>query len=213
MSYKESKQYIRCPVCGERAELFHCSIPHYKCTNLYSKCGWESFYEYNGKRTLDIYSGDFESGCLSNLFPYNFVFYMKKYDAVIECNSMENFIQGLKIENPSIQKEFCKTFSGLNCVKFKVCFNDWRKDGFVYLNGHKIKRNSLEYDEVITRAYDCLYEGNHLFREYAIPYASKFYLIHSIGKEYTQDTLLTENEFISQLNRLIKKYKATNECN
>lgn len=209
MAYKDSKLYIRCPVCGNvRTELIHNTLNYYVCHD----CGWQSnFPDKNGKKTLDIFSADTESSCLSNLFPYKFDFYMSKYGIdflkPIKCLSMESFIQGLKIMDPSLQREFMENFSGLNCIKLKFAIEDWRKDGFVYLNGNKIDRRSINYSDIITAAYDCLYETNKIFREIAIPYASKHYLIHSIGKDNASETLLTEDEYISQLYRLIQRYK------
>ena len=209
MAYRDSKKIIVCPICGKNAELQcdYINKYYYKCSN----CSWTSnLPDKNGKKILDIFSADLESGCLSNLFPYNFDFYMSKYGIYflkpIKCLSMESFLQGLKIKDPSLQKEFMESYSGLNSIKLKYAIEDWRKDGFVYINGYKIDRCSISYSDIITSAYDCLYETNSMFRELAIPYASKFHLIHSIGKTDPKESLLTESEYINQLTRLVERY-------
>ena len=90
----------------------------------------------------------------------------------IQCNSMEGFLQSLKFSNPEMQKEVCKM----------------------------VGKQSQEYQDLITKAYDCLFK-NEGFRK-ALAATNGCVLTHSIGKNKIAETVLTEREFIGQLNRL-----------
>lgn len=194
--YENSKQFIICPICGARVEKFQGF--HYVC----NKCGWDSL-----ENTIDIYSKDPLSSPLSNLFPHMFIFYPDYKNPVqhVECASMESFLQSLRVKEPMLQIQICKGYAGLNAWKLRGCLNDWRKDGIVYWDGKPIVRVSKEYTNLITRAYDCLFHGNAVFRELVLPRFKDSILIHSIGHDDPNETLLTELEYRHQLNRLIKK--------
>lgn len=181
------KQKIICPVCGNVVWL------EYVCehaSHLCEKCNWDSDID-----TLDIAYKDNATAPLSNLFPHEFTL-----DGV-KCKSMESFIQSLREKDSVLQKNICSNYSGLMAYKLRLSLTDWRKTGFVYWKGEQIIRKSDEYTQLITRAYDALYHQNFVFRE--ILYRSKDkILIHSIGNEDENETLLTEAEFRYQLNRL-----------
>ena len=192
-----TKTSIICPVCGSQAKLFHHT--HYVCPN----CKWDSL-----ENTVDIAFGDPTSSVLSNLFSHKFLFYTKgKLGASDDthCLSMESFLQSLRVKDPCLQKYICENYSGAMVQKLKVCLRDWREDGYLYWNGVAIKRDSLTYQELITTAYDCLFEGNPIFRELVLPRFKDIHLIHSIGKDCEYETLLTESEFRYQLNRLMQR--------
>ncbi len=189
-----AKTSIICPACGSRAELFQHT--HYICP----KCHWDSLVN-----TVDIAYGDPVSSVLSNLFPHKFLFYTKGSCDDTYCLSMESFLQSLRVKDPKLQKYICENYSGPMVQKLKVCLNDWREDSYLYWNGIAIKRESLTYHELITTAYDCLFEGNPIFRECVLPKFKGVHLIHSIGKDYESETILTECEFRYQLNRLIQR--------
>ena len=124
---------------------------------------------------------------------------------------MESFLQSLRVKDPKLQKYICENCSGPVVQKLKICLRDWREDGYLYWNGIAIKRDSATYQELITTAYDCLFEGNPIFREYVLPHFKDMHLIHSIGKDSTCETLLTEDEFRYQLNRLIQRLNYTDD--
>ncbi len=180
------KAKLICPNCGEIA-FYNVEKEGYYCDS----CKWNS----NSSDTADISYKSYETGALSNLFPYKF-----EIDGV-QCASMESFIQSLREENPDIQAKICSDCAGPHAYKLRVCLNDWRTDGFVYWRGKKIKRISEDYTALITRAYDALFEQNILFRR-ALEHFKYHYLIHSIGKDDNTETLLTEEEYRFQLNRL-----------
>lgn len=192
-----TKTTIKCPCCGNSAQLFHHT--HYICP----KCKWDSL-----ENTVDIAYGDPTSSVLSNLFPHKFLFYTKTRPGIFDdtlCLSMESFLQSLRIKEPNFQKYVCQHYSGPMVQKLKVCLRDWREDGYLYWDGIAIKRDSATYKELITTAYDCLFEGNPIFRECVLPRFKGMHLIHSIGKDYESETLLTESEFRYQLNRLMQR--------
>ncbi len=154
------------------------------------KCGYRN-------KILDIsYKNDI-SAPLSNLFPHKF-----EIDGIV-CQSMESFIQSLRVKDKNIQRQICEKYSGYMAYKMRLSLSDWRIDGFVYWQGEKIDRNSKKYTDLISRAYDCLFE-NDVFR-YCLNKYKDHKLIHSIGNIFKSESLLTEFEYIEQLERLIEK--------
>ncbi len=203
------KPSIICPKCGKIVNLSFglTSKYHYVCP----ECQWDSL-----ENTVDILYADDETSALSNMFPHEFLLYTRLNPGVADdthCLSMESFLQSLRIKDPELQKYVCEHCSGPMVHKLKVFFGDWREDGYLYWNGVAIKRDSQAYIDLITTAYDCLFEGNPVFRECVLPSFKGKYLIHSIGKDNPAETLLTESEFRYQLNRLMQRldYKATDE--
>lgn len=153
-------------------------------------CGHEN-------EVLDISYQNNESAALSNLFPHKFII-----DGVM-CQSMESFIQSLRVEDSKIQKKICEDYSGYMAYKMRLSLEDWRKTGYIFWQGKIILRNSEEYKELITKAYDALYSQNIVFRHCLSNNKDKI-LIHSTGCCDTSETLLTEQEYIFQLDRLVK---------
>lgn len=145
---------------------------------------------------IDIYSkGEYPSDALSNFAAYEF-----EVDGV-KCESMEGFLQSLKFRNVKKQREICLL------VGKKAKFSAGRLRTFIwkftqnlYWNGRKYKRSSSEYQELITKAYDCLWE-NEKFRNALLSTADEP-LCHKMGGHNIRKTVLTEQEFIGQLNRL-----------
>ena len=145
---------------------------------------------------MDIGSENkYPASSLSNFSPHPFVL-----DGV-ECASMEGFLQSLKFKNPDMQKEVCKLIG--KAAKFKGKKKKWWRDQILYWQGKEYKRDSQEYQELLTRAYDALFE-NEGFRK-ALEATNNATLTHSLGSRDIHRTVLTEREFISQLNRLRKK--------
>ena len=189
------KPNLVCPACGQRSG-YYTLFEKYVC-----KCGWDSTVN-----TVDISFDEPNGSAISNVFPHNFVFYSNFPSHVeINCSSMESFIQSLRVKDPELQKYICEHYSGTMSQKLKACLRDWRQDGLVYWQGVPIKRDSATYTELITTAYDCLFESNPVFRQLVLPSFKGKYLIHTIGKDSEAETLLTEQEFRFQLNRLIQR--------
>jgi predicted NAD-dependent protein-ADP-ribosyltransferase YbiA (DUF1768 family) len=147
---------------------------------------------------MDIGSKNgYPAGALSNFAPHPFVL-----DGV-QCNSMEGFLQGLKFESKEMQEYVC-TLVGA-AAKKKGAKKNWKQTQRLYWRGKAIKRDSQEYQNLLNRAYNALYE-NSGFKK-ALEATNGATLTHSIGKNKIQDTVLTSQEFCSRLTYLRDKGK------
>ena len=141
---------------------------------------------------MDIGSNGKYPGCaLSNFAPHEFTI-----DGV-RCASMEGFLQSLKHSNPEVQKEIC----GLIGINAKLRGGThWRRHQKLYWNGVTYQRNSDEYQLLLDRAYNALFE-NEGFKA-ALAAAGNAVFTHSVGKNKKSETCLTAQEFCSRLNKL-----------
>jgi len=133
---------------------------------------------------------------LSNLYPYRFVI------DNIEVESFEGWIQSLRSPEQWF-KEQSYGLTGFSAWKKGQGIDWWTKQELYWLD-RKINRQSEEYTELITRAYDCLYEQCEDFRnclKESIPYK----LEHSVGRGNKSETLMTRVEYLFQMNRLRDK--------
>lgn len=147
---------------------------------------------------MNIGSGNtYPSNSLSNFAPHPFVF------EGIECNSMEGLLQSFKFDKLHIQVEVCKLVGLGAKFRGKKRNKAWKQSQTLYWYGVAYKRDSDEYQELLTRAYDALFT-NEGFRA-ALKASGKAVLTHSIGHNKESETVLTEREFIKQLNRLRDK--------
>ena len=146
---------------------------------------------------IDIkFKGDNLEKRLSNLYHYSF-----EIDGM-NMNSFEGFIQSLRTPNIDIKKDIWLS-SGFIAWK-KGQGIDWWSKQEVYWISNPIDRHSSEYTDLITKVYDCIFEQCEDFRktlEESLPYKLK----HTIGKTNKNETLLTNSEFLGQLNRLRNK--------
>lgn len=139
---------------------------------------------------MDIGSGTgWPSAALSNFAPHPFVI-----DG-IECNSMEGFLQSLKFSNPDMQVEVCKLVG--KAAKFKGKKKKWWKTQTLFWQGQEFKRDSQEFQELLTRAFNALSE-NTSFQK-ALLATGNAVLTHSIGKSDQSQTVLTRQEFCGRL--------------
>lgn len=151
----------------------------------------------NKREVIDIkFRGDNLEKRLSNLYPYKFVI-----DGLI-MESFEGFIQSLRSPDERF-KEQSYTLSGFVAWKKGQGVNWWDKQE-VYWLGKTIDRQSEEYTNLITHAYDCMFEQNIEFKN-SLKESLPYKLIHTIGKTNKYKTLLTNKEFLGQLNRLREK--------
>lgn len=149
---------------------------------------------------MDIGSnGKWPGSALSNFAAHEFVI-----DGV-KCASMEGFLQSLKHSNPEMQREIC-TYVGIKAKR--AGGTHWQRHQKLYWQGKAYVRTSKEYQELLDRAYDALYE-NQGFRE-ALAATGNAILRHSVGKHKQGETYLTVQEFIHRLNKLRDRLKA--EC-
>lgn len=120
----------------------------------------------------------------------------------IQCNSMEGFLQSLKFESPEMQEHIC-TLVGLGAKRRGYKKNWWTKQT-LYWRGVPIKRGSDEYQAIISKAYDAMFDQSESFKR-ALIAAGPATFSHSIGKTKKNETILTVSEFVGNLNRVRDK--------
>lgn len=151
---------------------------------------------------MDIGSSNgYPNSALSNFAPHPF-----ELDGV-KCNSMEGFLQSLKFSNPEMQEHVC-SLVGI-AAKRKGRGKKWFRTQTLYWKGKEIKRDSEEYQILLNRAYNALYQ-NEGFRN-ALLATKDATLTHSIGKNKITDTVLTTREFCSRLTLLRSGIKLAEE--
>ena len=142
---------------------------------------------------MDIGSGSgYPSVALSNFAPHPFVL-----DG-IEIASMEGFLQSLKFKNVDMQKYVC-TLVG-KAAKYKGKDKKWWQTQTLYWQDKEYKRDSKEYQLLLNRAYNALYQ-NEGFKK-ALEASKPSILTHSIGKNDESKTVLTQSEFCGRLMKL-----------
>ena len=145
-----------------------------------------------------ISKGSYPANKLSNFSPNKFIF-----DGV-ECNSIEGVLQAFKFEGEISQRQSC-LLVGFSAKKNGSKRNKyWTSKQTLWWNGKGYPRKSKEYQELITRLYDTVFEQCQSFRD-ALKATGNAVLKHSIGRNNESETVLTEREFIRQLNRLREK--------
>jgi predicted NAD-dependent protein-ADP-ribosyltransferase YbiA (DUF1768 family) len=143
---------------------------------------------------MDISSkSGYPAGSLSNFAPHKFV-----VDGV-QCSSMEGFLQSLKFKNPDMQIEVCKLV-GL-AAKKKGSGKRWQESGVLYWRGVEIKRDSDQYQQLLNRAYEAMFEQSEGFRK-ALKASGNAVLTHAMGRTDARQTVLTRSEFCSRLTKL-----------
>lgn len=140
----------------------------------------------------------YPSDALSNLSPHEF-----EFDG-IKCASMEGFLQSLKFSDAEMQRFIC-SLSGIT-AKRSGAEQDWKSDQTLFWNGISYKRDSFEYQMLLDRAYDALYTNEHFCQ--ALRDTGNAKLVHTVGKSNPADTVLTEREFCSRLDKLRDRLKA-----
>ena len=151
---------------------------------------------------MDIGSGNgYPSAALSNFAPHPFIL-----DGV-EIASMEGFLQSLKFKNIDMQKYVC-TLVG-KAAKYKGKDKKWWQTQTLYWQGKKYKRDSKEYQLLLNRAYNALYQ-NEGFKK-ALEASKPSILTHSIGKNDESKTVLTQSEFCGRLMKLKMEIKLPEE--
>lgn len=146
---------------------------------------------------MDISSSNgYPSAALSNFAPHPFII-----DSV-QCASMEGFLQSLKFKNPEMQKYVC-TLVGRK-AKFKGKDKKWWRDQTLYWQGKPIPRESDEYQNLLDRAFQAMFDQSDSFRR-ALKATGKANLTHNIGKNNKSETVLTKGEFVRRLHELREK--------
>ena len=142
---------------------------------------------------MNIGSGNtYPANSLSNFSPHPF-----ELDG-IKINSMEGFLQSVKFKSVEMQEEVCKLVGFV--AKSKGKHKNWQESQILYWRGVPIKRSSIEYQNLLDRAYTALYT-NTKFKN-ALEASDNAMLTHSIGKSDEKQTVLTIKEFCSRLTKL-----------
>ena len=147
--------------------------------------------------TLDIRSnGLYPSNVLSNLCSNGF-----RLDGLV-CGSMEGFLQSLKRKELDKQRQIC-SMKGGNARKMSV--TSWQTDQVVWWKGQAIDRQSEEYQRLIRRAYQAMFEQSERFRA-ALMQTRGITLVHTSGEPSSYKTILTPSEFCGILMDLRDSY-------
>lgn len=150
---------------------------------------------------IDIHSnGQYPANALSNFAEYEF------YVDEVKCLSMEGLLQSLKFKNPKKQKKIC-LLSGKeakNVSKHSFSQLRWRITHNLYWQGQRINRFSDDYQKLLDKFYDALSTNEEFIK--ALIESKPYVLTHSIGKQDVRQTVLTEYEFLSRLERIRNRY-------
>lgn len=130
---------------------------------------------------------------LSNLFPYDFKF--KGY----HLHSLESFFQAIKFPEIKLQKKLFNYSGKEALVLTEATKYNWKENGTIYFKGKKIKRDSFEYDILIDELYISAIQNvfyRNAIKNCPLP------IVHIMGKEKKEETVLTRYEFEFMLNCL-----------
>lgn len=131
---------------------------------------------------------------LSNLYSYPFGLRGRRY------GSIEGFLQSIKTQDVETQ-EFLAPLHGYDAFKVGQLGNAWKKTQTLWFGETPIARDSLEYQQLLTQAYDACLEQNIEFVQALLDSVNAI-LTHSIGKHDSRDTTLTASEYLHQMYRL-----------
>lgn len=147
--------------------------------------------------TLDIRSnGLYPSNVLSNLCSNGF-----RFEGMV-CGSMEGFLQSLKRKELDKQRQIC-SMKGGNARKMSV--SSWQTDQIVWWKGRAIDRQSADFQSLLRRAYQAMFEQNERFRA-ALMQTRGITLVHSSGESSPFKTILTPAEFCGILTAMRDSY-------
>lgn len=147
--------------------------------------------------TLDIRSnGLYPSDVLSNLCSNGF-----RFDGMV-CGSMEGFLQSLKHKDITKQRQICQMKGG-NARKRSV--TSWQTDQIIWWRGQAFDRQGNEYQILLRRAYQAMFDQNERFRT-ALMSTRGMTLTHSTGETNPYKTILTAQEFCTILTGIHDNY-------
>lgn len=136
---------------------------------------------------------------LSNMADREFVWFGMKFA------SIESALQGMKYERRNV-RAVVAGLPGMEAKKYAK--PDWAGQGrgTLYLpTGKPVHRESAEYQKVLVDLYETAFLQCPKF-QMALALSGSMRLIHRIGRSDIWETILTADEFITQLEGLRKKY-------
>ena len=114
---------------------------------------------------------------------------------------MEGLLQSFKYENTDAQKITCNLTGFAAKKKGSGRNKQWKSKQTLWWNGFSYPRKSKEYQRLLDRAYNALYE-NENFKKALDAAGPKTIFTHSIGRNNRKETVLTESEFCKRLQYL-----------
>ncbi len=117
---------------------------------------------------------------------------------------MEGFLQSLKYENVNSQKVTAKLVGFAAKKKGRGRNPYWQSKQTLWWMGMPIKRDSKSYQELLTTAYDAMFNQSESLRN-DLAGCKNVIFTHSIGHNNEKETVLTEREFCKQMHRLRDK--------
>lgn len=119
----------------------------------------------------------------------------------VRCGSMEGFLQSLKFEDLHLQEQVA-ALVGYRAFKFgNEHGNGWKKEQVLWWRGVSYARLGAGYPILITRAYAAQFVQSNDLKDDLRASIGKI-LRHRQGKNDPTDTVLTEGEYIKNLNLL-----------
>lgn len=154
------------------------------------------------ENSIDIgYGEPWPANVLSNMWPHSFVFDGIRYSC------MESFLQSLKFSDSS-EAHRIRTLPNFEARREGQKGNGWKKHQTLYWNGVELDRHSSSYMDVVSCAFDHLYDQNLMFR-LGLKLTKDSILDHSIGVNDPSNTILTRQEFSNILVNLRERQNMT----
>lgn len=155
----------------------------------------KKYSEGNGFINILYNSKVSKSKVLSNLYPMQFKFRGKM------VASIESVLQAIKYKDIKTQNLVLK-YSGIDAYHTRACNETdfWGKNGILYWQGKSMDRHSDEYQNFIDELYFSVLK-NPLYVRALLSTEDK-YLLHHIGKNNPNETVLTRFELENRLNSL-----------
>ncbi|EQA7786660.1 hypothetical protein ACX818_001245 [Acinetobacter baumannii] len=116
--------------------------------------------------------------------------------------SIEGFLQGTRYQDPDEQRKIFEK-SGIDAKRAGREMPI--KNDTLYWQGKPMHRLSERYINLCTKAFECCFAQNTIFQK-ALYESIGSKLEHSIGKNDPLQTILTNDEFIGNLDILRRKY-------
>jgi hypothetical protein len=116
---------------------------------------------------------------------------------------MEGFLQSLKYQDINRQMQICQ-MKGKEAKNMTSTL--WQTDQIVWWKGVSINRQSQDFQDLIRRAYQAMFEQNEQFRT-ALMSTRGIKLYHVQGEQNPYKTILTESEFCAVLTEMRDTYE------
>jgi predicted NAD-dependent protein-ADP-ribosyltransferase YbiA (DUF1768 family) len=121
----------------------------------------------------------------------------------IQCLSIEGVLQAFKFEDKKTQLHSC-LISPKKAKNLGTKNPQWKINQKLFWWEYVYPRQSFVYESLVARLYDTAYNQDPTFKDDLLALGDEE-ICHSIGKTDPRDTVLTEAEFLFQLNRLRKR--------